>query len=40
MPNYAAKFDPKVAERFNQQSYTKGVASNAYSFEGVRIVKI
>jgi hypothetical protein len=40
MPNYAAKFDPKVAERFTQQSYTKGVASNAYSFEGVRIVKI
>lgn len=40
MPNYAAKFSPKVAERFTQESYTKGVASNAYDFEGVRIVKI
>lgn len=40
MPNYAAKFDPKVAERFMAESYTKGVASNAYDFEGVRIVKI
>ena len=40
MPNYAAKFSPKVAERFNENSYTKGVASNAYDFEGVRIVKI
>ena len=40
MPNYAAKFSPKVAERFTQESYTKGVASNAYDFEGVRIVKV
>ena len=40
MPNYAAKFDPKVNERFYHESYTKGVASNAYDFEGVRIVKI
>ena len=40
MPNYAAKFDPKVNERFYHESYTKGVASNAYDFEGVKIVKI
>jgi len=40
MPNYAQKFSPKVAERFTQESYTKGAASNAYDFEGVRIVKI
>jgi len=40
MPNYAAKFSPKVAERFNHESYTKSAASNAYDFEGVRIVKI
>jgi hypothetical protein len=29
-----------VAERFTRESYTKGAASNAYDFEGVRIVKI
>ena len=40
MPNYAQKFSPKVDERFYHESYTKGAASNAYDFEGVRIVKI
>ena len=40
MPNYAAKFMSKVSERFKRSSYTKGVASNAYDFEGVRIVKV
>lgn len=40
MPNYASKFSERVAERFDRDSYTKGVASNAYDFEGVKIVKI
>lgn len=38
--NYASKFSKKVAERFTHDSYVQGIASDAYEFEGVRIVKI
>ena len=38
--NYAEKFSPKVVERFKQKSYTGGMASQAYDWDGVKTVKV
>ena len=38
--NYAAKFSPKVAERFHQKSYTGKMASQAYDWDGVKTIHV
>lgn len=38
--NLADKFSSKVAERFKRKSYTAGMASNAYDFDGVQSIKV
>ena len=38
--NYAEKFSPKVVERFKQKSYTGGMASQAYTWDGVKTVNV
>ena len=38
--NYAEKFSPLVAERFKQRSYTAKMASQAYTWDGVKTVHV
>jgi N4-gp56 family major capsid protein len=38
--NLAEKYSAKVAERFHHKSYTAGVASDAYDFDGVKSIKV
>ena len=40
MPNYAYKYDGKVAERFAHKAFSAGIAGNAYNFDGVRGISV
>ena len=38
--NYAAKYSPKVDERFKQKSLSKAFTNNDYDFQGTDTVKV